>query len=62
MVAAKNKNDAITKLKKIDNKAELSHQESDVLDTWFSPALWSFSTLVALNNKIIKRFYPTKSW
>ena len=60
MVAAKNKNDAITKLKKIDNKAELSHQESDVLDTWFSSALWPFSTLGwPSNNEIIKRFYPT---
>lgn len=35
-------------------------QESDVLDTWFSSALWPFSTLGwPENTDDLKRFYPT---
>jgi len=35
-------------------------QDEDVLDTWFSSALWPFSTLGWPDNTIdIKRFYPT---
>lgn len=35
-------------------------QETDVLDTWFSSALWPFSTLGWPNDtKELKRFYPT---
>ncbi|MBI3813887.1 MAG: valine--tRNA ligase, partial [Nitrospinae bacterium] len=35
-------------------------QESDVLDTWFSSALWPFSTLGwPRNTKELKVFYPT---
>ena len=45
------KNEAKTKLKKINKNAIISHQESDVLDTWFSSALWPFSTLGWPNNK-----------
>ncbi len=34
--------------------------ESDVLDTWFSSALWPFSTLGwPKQTKLLKRFYPT---
>ncbi len=35
-------------------------QESDVLDTWFSSALWPFSTMGwPENNKLLTTFYPT---
>ncbi len=35
-------------------------QDSDVLDTWFSSALWPFSTLGWPNNtEALKTFYPT---
>ncbi|MCB9072795.1 MAG: valine--tRNA ligase [Bdellovibrionaceae bacterium] len=35
-------------------------QESDVLDTWFSSALWPFSTLGwPQNTEALKTFYPT---
>ena len=40
-------------------KMEL-HQDEDVLDTWFSSALWPFSTLGWPNETDdLKRFYPT---
>lgn len=36
------------------------HQDEDVLDTWFSSALWPFSTLgFPKKNKDLKYFYPT---
>ena len=36
------------------------HQDSDVLDTWFSSALWPFSTLGwPENTEDLKYFYPT---
>ncbi len=37
------------------------HQDEDVLDTWFSSALWPFSTLgwPNLENSDFKRFFPT---
>ena len=37
------------------------HQDEDTLDTWFSSALWPFSTLGWPNteNEDYKRFYPT---
>ena len=60
MVAARNEKEAETKLKDIDENAVISHQESDVLDTWFSSALWPFSTLGwPNNNELLERFYPT---
>ena len=47
---AKKKNKNITKLK----------QETDVLDTWFSSALWPFATLGWPNKtKELSKFYPT---
>ncbi len=37
-------------------------QESDVLDTWFSSALWPFSTMGwPENTKLLKTFYPTSA-
>ena len=44
-IAAKDLNHAKNILKKKRIKGKISHQESDVLDTWFSSALWPFSTL-----------------
>ena len=37
------------------------HQDEDTLDTWFSSALWPFSTLgwPNIDNEDYKRFYPT---
>jgi len=38
------------------------HQDEDVLDTWFSSALWPFSTLGwPKNKKLLKRFYPNSA-
>ena len=35
-------------------------QESDVLDTWFSSALWTFSTLGWPNKEnLLWRYHPT---
>ncbi len=35
------------------------HQDEDVLDTWFSSALWPFSTLGwPTDTKLLERFYP----
>ena len=60
MVAAKNEKEAKIKLKDINKNAIISHQESDVLDTWFSSALWPFSTLGwPSKTELLKRFYPT---
>ncbi len=48
----------IAKKRKI--KSKITHQDPDVLDTWFSSALWPFSTLGwPENNEILKRYYPT---
>lgn len=42
------------------------HQDEDVLDTWFSSALWTFSTLgwtgnseIDAQNDLLKTFHPT---
>jgi len=37
------------------------NQDEDVLDTWFSSALWPFSTLnwPDTNNELFKRYFPT---
>jgi len=41
-------------------KAEALHQDEDVLDTWFSSALWPFSTMGwPKDTDDLKRFYPT---
>ena len=40
-------------------KGEGWHQDEDVLDTWFSSALWPFSTLGYPNNTtLMERYYP----
>lgn len=44
---------------KLDNDVELT-QDEDVLDTWFSSALWPFSTLGwPENTEKLETFYPT---
>ena len=35
-------------------------QDEDTLDTWFSSALWTFSTLGWPNGNDYKRFHPTQ--
>jgi len=42
-------------------KGSSVHQDDDVLDTWFSSGLWTFSTLGWPNTDLpdYKRFYPT---
>ena len=41
-------------------KAADLHQDEDVLDTWFSSALWPFSTMGwPKDTEDLKRFYPT---
>lgn len=41
-------------------KSKKIHQDEDVLDTWFSSALWPFSTLGWPNqSEALKTFYPT---
>ena len=49
------------KLAKKKNKKNIKlKQEKDVLDTWFSSALWPFATLGwPLKTKEFKKFYPT---
>ncbi len=60
MIAAKSKSEAQKILKNKSNVAVITHQENDVLDTWFSSALWPFSTLGwPKKNSLIKNFYPT---
>ena len=49
-------------LAKRKNKKKLIklHQETDVLDTWFSSALWPFATMGwPSKSKELKKFYPT---
>jgi valyl-tRNA synthetase len=58
---AENKNEAIKLAKKKNkNKNFFLKQETDVLDTWFSSALWPFATLGwPSKTKELSKFYPT---
>ncbi len=59
-VAARSKEEAIKILKKKNSSANITHQEQDVLDTWFSSSLWPFSTLGwPKENNLLQKFYPT---
>ena len=59
-IAAKDLNHAKRYFKKKQIKGKITHQESDVLDTWFSSALWPFSTLNwPQKNKILSKYYPS---
>ena len=43
-----------------DDCGEMIHQDEDALDTWFSSALWPFSTMGWPDNtELLKQFYPT---
>ncbi len=58
---AENEKDAkLLAIKKNKNKKFLLRQETDVLDTWFSSALWPFATLGwPQKTKELVKFYPT---
>jgi valyl-tRNA synthetase len=46
--------------KKYNLNTEILKQEEDVLDTWFSSALWTFSTLGwPKKNNLLSRYHPT---
>jgi valyl-tRNA synthetase len=59
--AAENEKDANRLAKKFyKNKKFTLTQETDVLDTWFSSALWPFTTLGwPKKTQVLKKFYPT---
>jgi valyl-tRNA synthetase len=58
---AENKNEALKLAKKKNKKKPFTlKQETDVLDTWFSSALWPFATLGwPKKTKELSKFYPT---
>ncbi len=58
---AENKNEALALAKKANKGKNIKlTQETDVLDTWFSSALWPFATLGWPNKtKELLKFYPT---
>ena len=56
---ARDEAEAYTQAKEAGYEGEL-HQDNDVLDTWFSSALWTFSTLGwPENTKALQTFHPT---
>ena len=60
IIAAKTKQEANEILKTKNRNAKITYQEQDVLDTWFSSALWPFTTLGwPKNTKLLKKYYPT---
>ena len=58
---AENKKDALNLAKKKSKNKNIElKQETDVLDTWFSSALWPFATLGwPTKTKELSKFYPT---
>ena len=53
---------SINEVKKCEHcRSKNIHQDEDTLDTWFSSALWPFSTLgwPDIKNPVYKYFYPT---
>ena len=58
---AENEKDALALAKKKNKNKQIKlRQETDVLDTWFSSALWPFATLGWPNKTAeLKKFYPT---
>ncbi len=59
-VAENEKKANILAKKKNKNKNFILRQETDVLDTWFSSALWPFATLGwPVKTKELAKFYPT---
>lgn len=60
-IVARNTDEALEKAHKKYGKDVEIYQDPDVLDTWFSSALWPFSTLgwPDLSAEDFKTFYPT---
>ncbi|PNT77024.1 hypothetical protein BRADI_1g56890v3 [Brachypodium distachyon] len=60
-IVARNAEDALSKAQEKYGKSVEIYQDPDVLDTWFSSALWPFSTLgwPDLSREDFKNFYPT---
>ncbi|KAF2295430.1 hypothetical protein GH714_032911 [Hevea brasiliensis] len=60
-IFARNANEALEKARKKYGKDVVIYQDPDVLDTWFSSALWPFSTLgwPDVSSEDFKKFYPT---
>ena len=57
---AENEIEALKLAKKKNKKNIKLKQETDVLDTWFSSALWPFATFGwPVQTKELKKFYPT---
>ena len=57
---AENENEALNQAKKKNKQTIKLKQETDVLDTWFSSALWPFATLGWPDKtKELSKFYPT---
>ncbi|MGU9957354.1 MAG: valine--tRNA ligase, partial [Arenicellales bacterium WSBS_2016_MAG_OTU3] len=57
---ARNEQDALMQAKAKHGKTVVLKQDEDVLDTWFSSALWPFSTLGwPEQTNELKTFYPT---
>lgn len=57
---AQDEAEALLKAQKHYGKSVVLTQDEDVLDTWFSSALWPFSTLGwPQNTSELKRYYPT---
>lgn len=60
---ANNEEEALKKAEKFYGKKVELTQDNDVLDTWFSSALWPFATLgyqiwEEKQNDLVKKFYP----
>ncbi|KAL2457288.1 aminoacyl-tRNA ligase [Forsythia ovata] len=60
-IVARSTEEALEKARKKYGKNVEIYQDPDVLDTWFSSALWPFSTLgwPDVSAEDFKRFYPT---
>ncbi|KAK9154632.1 hypothetical protein Sjap_002112 [Stephania japonica] len=60
-IVARNHEDALQQARKKYGEGVEIYQDPDVLDTWFSSALWPFSTLgwPDLSAEDLKKFYPT---
>ena len=59
---ARDEQEAIELAKKYYQKETKLTQETDVLDTWFSSALWPFSTMGWPDRtEILKKYYPTSA-
>ncbi|XP_065849279.1 valine--tRNA ligase, chloroplastic/mitochondrial 2 isoform X2 [Euphorbia lathyris] len=60
-IVARNSDEALDKAQEKYGKDVKIYQDPDVLDTWFSSALWPFSTLgwPDVSSEEFRKFYPT---